>query len=209
MAAFDRVTIVLTHGHRDHAGAAASLAEATGAEIWGPAGLEGGDVPTLQRVLADGDTVETDDGALVAVHTPGHTPEHLCFHWPDRQALFAGDLLLGRGDTTWVAGYPGCVADYLGSLARLRALDLAVIYPAHGPPLEDPDAAIDRFEAHRLQRIDQVRLALAERPDADTDALVAHVYGDTLSTSVLGAARLSIAALMEYVENDPAGSGTR
>ena len=98
--------IVLTHGHGDHAGATRSLADAIGAEVWGPKGVE-----HVDHLLGDGDVVETDDGELVAVHTPGHTAEHLCFYLPQRRALFAGDMLLGRGDTTWGAEYRGAVED--------------------------------------------------------------------------------------------------
>jgi glyoxylase-like metal-dependent hydrolase (beta-lactamase superfamily II) len=205
MAVFDRVVILLTHGHGDHAGAAGALASSTGAEVWGPEGLEAYGVPAPDRVVRDGDTIETDAGPLVAVHTPGHTPEHLCFHWPARRALFAGDLLLGRGDTTWVAEYPGCVADYLDSLERLRSLDLDVIHPAHGPALDDPAGALDRFEAHRRERIEQVRRALEAVPDGDVDALLDRVYGGELPASVRRAARRSLEALVEYV-NEPRGS---
>ncbi len=200
MEAFDRVTILLTHGHGDHVGAAGALALETGAEVCGPEGLESYGVPTPDRVLRHGDAIETDAGPLVAVHTPGHTPEHLCFHWPARRALFAGDLLLGRGDTTWVAEYPGCVADYLRSLEKLRALDLAVIHPAHGPDLDDPTDAIDRFDAHRRARIEQVRRVVEESPGVELEALVARVYGAGLPHAMRSAARRSLSALLEYLE---------
>ena len=59
-------------------------------EVWGPAGVE-----CVSHVLADGDEITTDDGNLIAVGTPGHTPEHLSFYWEAQRALFAGDHLLG------------------------------------------------------------------------------------------------------------------
>lgn len=192
----DEVTVLLTHGHADHAGAARSVAGALNAPVLGPAEAD------PDRILRDGDGVETDAGLLRAVHTPGHTRGHLCYHWPARRALFAGDLLLGRGDTTWVAEYPGCVADYLASLERLRGLELEIIYPAHGPPLEDPAAALDRFEGHRRDRIRQVRKALQARPAADLDRLLEAVYGGELPSAVRGAARRSLAALVEFVQGD-------
>ena len=189
----DEVRILLTHGHADHAAAARPLADALGAEVLGPR------LPEVDRVLDDGAAVETDQGSLVAVHTPGHALEHLCFHWPAARALFAGDLLLGQGDTTWVAEYPGCVADYFDSLERLRGLDLDVIYPTHGPPLEDAAAAIERFEAHRRERVRQVEAALPKLPRFDVDDLMTHVYGDTVPEGLHGAAARSLAALVDYV----------
>lgn len=189
----ERVTLLLTHHHGDHAGAAPALAERLGAEVAGPPG------PGVDRVVTDGQAVVTDVGDLVAVHTPGHTPDHLCFHWPGRRALFAGDMLLGRGDTTWVAEYEGCVADYLDSLARLRTLDLAVIYPTHGPALHDPAAALDRFEAHRRARIRQVAEVLERHPRASDRDLLEAVYGASLPSGMEGAALRSLGALVEHV----------
>jgi glyoxylase-like metal-dependent hydrolase (beta-lactamase superfamily II) len=188
------VRIVLTHRHSDHAGAAPALAKALSAEVWGPAEVEG-----VDHVLGDGDTVQTDAGALVAIHTPGHTEGHLCFHWPERNALFAGDLLLGRGATTWVAEYPGCVTDYMRSLERLRALELDVVYPAHGPALENVARAIGRFEAHRAERIEQVRDALQANPGATVEELLDQVYGGTIPSGLEGAAARSLSALVDHV----------
>ena len=191
----DTVSLLLTHGHADHAAAAPRLAVALDAEVLGPEGLEG-----LTSPLGGGDTVETDEGVLVALHTPGHTRDHLAFHWLERRAVFVGDHLLGRGDTTWVAEYPGCVQDYLDSLARLDALDADVLYPAHGPPLEDPKEAVARFRRHRLERIDQVRRARASYPDADTERLVDIVYGGTVPASMHRAARKSLEAVLDHLD---------
>lgn len=189
----ESVRVVVTHGHADHAGSARRVAEALGAPVLGPASVASIDSP-----LTDGDEIQTDHGALRAVHTPGHTEEHLCFHWPERDALFAGDLLLGRGDTTWVAEYPGCVEDYLASLERIRMLAPSVIYPAHGPPLEDVPDALARYERHRRERIRQVADALDQRPDATVDELLRIVYGPVLPSAMERAARRSLNALLEY-----------
>jgi glyoxylase-like metal-dependent hydrolase (beta-lactamase superfamily II) len=194
-AGAERVRILLTHGHPDHAAAARPLADRLGAEVFGPA-MPG----VVDRVLADGDSVDTDHGALIAVHTPGHTEDHLCFHMPSERALFAGDLLLGTGDTTWVAEYSGCVADYFDSLERLRHLALEVIYPGHGPPLEDPADAIDRFERHRRERVRQVQEALAALSTEDMQHLLDLVYGDTVPPGLHGAAIRSLGALVDYVK---------
>jgi glyoxylase-like metal-dependent hydrolase (beta-lactamase superfamily II) len=192
----EAVRIVLTHGHHDHAGAARALSGMLGVPVLGPAG-----VPQVDVSLADGDEVPTDLGALVAVHTPGHSADHLSYYWPSRRALFVGDLMLGRGDTTWVGEYPGCVADYLASLRRVRALAPEILYPAHGPPIQDVPAALERYERHRRERIHQVETALADRPDATAEDLVRAVYGIELPSAVRQAATLSLQALVDHVRS--------
>ena len=187
----EHVTILLTHEHADHAGGAAELARLTGAGVVGAGPVD--------RKLAEGDAVPTDAGELLAVWTPGHAREHLCFHWPERRALFAGDLVLGQGDTTWVAGYPGCVADYLASLKRLRAMALERIYPAHGDPFDDVDARLARFEAHRRARIAQVQAALAADPTATRRQILERVYGGTIPPALEPAALESLEALLDYL----------
>ena len=204
--AADRVSIVLTHHHGDHSAAVPRLLERLDARVFGPP------APPVTDPLADGGTVDTDVGTLVAVHTPGHTRDHLCYHWPEARALFAGDLLLGSGSTTWVADYPGCVADYLASLDRVRSLAVDVIYPTHGPALTDPGEAVDRFEAHRRTRIEQVADALARAPDAVAQDLLEEVYGSALPEGMRSAALLSLDALVNYVRaayprESPRGGG--
>ena len=151
----DQGVILVTHGHPDHAGGAGTLARLTGLPV-------AGNIPAVDRPLSHGDRIPVDDGELEVVDTPGHARRHLSFlHHPSRE-LFVGDLLLGQGETSWVGEYPGCVADYLVSLDRIQALQPSRIHPAHGPPLDDPEAAIARFRDHRLMRLGQVEEALAE-----------------------------------------------
>jgi glyoxylase-like metal-dependent hydrolase (beta-lactamase superfamily II) len=198
VAGADRVRIVLTHGHPDHAGGVDALRTVL-EEAGRPSTEVIGAGHRLATLPGDGSVV-FDGGALVPVHTPGHTDDHLCWWWPEAQALFTGDHILGHGDTTWVAEYPGCVADYLTSLERIRDLDAAVIHPGHGPSLDDPAAAIDRFEAHRRERIDQVREVRRRIPGARGDTLYREVYGDRVPPGLEGAARRSLAAVEEYVD---------
>lgn len=190
-----RVAVLVTHDHADHSGCARALADALGAPLLGP--CRGADGP-----LADGDAVETDRGELVAVDTPGHCAEHLCVHWPRARALFAGDLMLGEGGTTWVGEYRGCVRDYLASLERVEALAPRVIYPAHGPPIEDVSAALAAYREHRVERIRQTELAWRNRPDATPAQLVTTIYGDELPPRLRAAAESSIAAMLDYLAGE-------
>jgi len=196
------VRILLTHGHGDHTGAARAVAAALDAPIHGPPELDLVDHP-----LAEGDEIETDEGEIVAVDSPGHARRHYSYSWPSRAALFAGDLVLGRGDTTWVGEYPGCVSDYLASLARLRALELQVIYPAHGDPLEDVSEALGRFEAHRRARIREVEEALRQDPDASARGILESIYGRDLHPELEAAALRSVQALLDHVQSTSRGRG--
>ena len=198
----ESVVLLLTHGHPDHAGAAPALAGRLGARILG-AWANGPREPGAPfQALGDGEGLDTDMGELTALSTPGHAREHLVFHWPDQRAVFVGDLLLGVGETTWVGGYPGCVADYLASLDRIESLGARVLLPAHGPPVFDPEARIGRYRAHRKARLAQVERALASHPDGSVDELFTAIYGESVPVGLVPAARASLAALIEHVKGD-------
>ena len=192
VAGAEEVTIALTHRHGDHTDAVQALVEETGARVVGT-GQVG------EEVLSDGDRLRTDEGLLVAVDTPGHCDAHLSFHWVEPDVLFCGDLLLGEGSTTWVAGYPTCVADYLASLDRIEALSPKVIYPTHGPPLRDPGAAIRKFRDHRLLRVEQVRDAERVHPGKSVTDLVTAIYGPELPSGMRRAAEASVGAVRDYL----------
>lgn len=198
------VTVVLTHGHGDHAGGVDRLLAALAAD-----GAERVEVVGAGHPLAigphDRSEVPFDGGTLHAVPTPGHTRDHLAWLWPETRSLFSGDHILGHGDTTWVGEYSGCVAEYLGSIDRLRDLDLAVIHPGHGPSLDDPESALDRFEKHRRRRIARVAELRRAQPELRGRDLYDLVYGDLVPEGLDGAARASLAALEEYVDTIGAG----
>lgn len=191
------VSILLTHGHSDHSGAVDGLLERLpGVQVLGAG-------HPAARPLAPGQGVSTDAGTLTAVPTPGHTRDHLAFFWETRATLFAGDLVLGAGDTTWVAEYPGCVADYLESLDRVDRLELARILPAHGPDILDPKGVVTAYRAHRRSRIEQVRRVRDELPKGQIDDLMGAVYGDDIPEGLGVAARASLKALIDYVDHHP------
>jgi glyoxylase-like metal-dependent hydrolase (beta-lactamase superfamily II) len=125
------------------------------------------------------------------------------FHWPRGDAVFAGDLILGSGETTWVGEYPGCVADYLESLDRLGELEPGVIYPAHGPPVMAVQPTLDRYRAHRMSRIAQVREVLDRSPAAGIDDLVGEIYGQ-VPPDLAGAARRSMEVVVYHLDRGEA-----
>lgn len=192
MSEAESVTLLLTHGHPDHAALTERLRDRTGARVLGSGWAEA-------EPLREGDEIETDWGRLVAVETPGHTPDHLSFHWPQAGALFVGDLALGTGNTTWVAGYDHAVRDYLRSLDHVRTFDLDRLYPTHGPPIDDVAGRLDLFERHRRDRIRQVEAALRDRPGAEPTELIKPVYGSSIPPEYRRAAVESITAILAYL----------
>ena len=177
------VAIMCTHTHRDHSPAARPLAERTGAPIIGcaPLALEtvgpradasfDGDYAP-ERVLYDGEALEVDGKPIVAVATPGHTSNHLCFAYGD--ALFSGDHVMGWS-TTVVVPPDGDMAAYMLSLDKLRRRGERVYYPAHGPAVTKPEQYVRHLIGHRMQREKQILRLVGERPRPIPD-IVAHAY---------------------------------
>lgn len=198
--------ILLTHAHPDHSAGAALLASRLAAPLCMARGALQLPFPeaAVGRWLDDGAELETDHGTVAAVATPGHAPEHLCFWWtgpaaPPGGALFVGDLFMGEGDTTLVAAPEGELDAYLRSLERVAELAPGILFPAHGPPLPDPAAAVRRYREHREQRIRQVKAVLSRSPDASAEALVEQIYGAELHPALRRAAAASLRAVMEYL----------
>jgi glyoxylase-like metal-dependent hydrolase (beta-lactamase superfamily II) len=175
--------ILCTHTHRDHSPAARPLSERTGAPVIGcaPLALEAvgpradasfdGDY-SPDRVLVDGESIEVDGRSLIAVATPGHTSNHLCFAWGD--ALFTGDHVMGWS-TTVVVPPDGDMADYMASLDKLRKRGDRIYFPAHGPPVTNPAQYVRHLVGHRLQREAQILRLVAER-SRDIADIVANAY---------------------------------
>ena len=178
-----QATILVTHAHPDHDAGAPTLAAQLRAEIARP---------------GNGHSIDTDAGELLTLATPGHTPDHVAFFLAAQRALFCGDLMTGGMDTALVSLPEGNLGDYLQSLERIRALDPAVIYPAHGPAFEEPQITIDRYLRHRMERIEQVVVALGEEPGT-AEALVDRVYGTQLDRRLRRYAESAVEAYLAYL----------
>jgi len=187
-----RVRILLTHHHGDHAASAGTLGQVLNAPVFGPPSTD-------FQELTSGQRVSTDQGDLEVLGIPGHTRDHLGFHWPRARALFVGDLILGRGTTTWLGEYEGCVADYLDSLRRVEEMNIETLYPAHGAPVHNPSQVIASYRGHRLTRLEQLEKALALKPDPSMDTLLESVYGRRLPERMRKAAEASIRVMIHHL----------
>ena len=131
--------IALTHDHHDHADGVAAIRAR-----FHRAPLAAGRGPADVR-LADGVMF----GPLRAIATPGHAPDH--FSFVHGRAALTGDAVLGEG-SVFIAPDPQALTGYLDGLRKLRALDLDVLLPGHGPVVAEPHAKLDEYVAHRLDR---------------------------------------------------------
>jgi glyoxylase-like metal-dependent hydrolase (beta-lactamase superfamily II) len=159
--------IILTHGHKSHLGGLAALKKASAATVcshaWevdviagrreatrvSPVPRKPLSVYKLQLGLALGlgkhNSCEVDRqikagdrvGPLEVVETPGHTPGSLSFWWPERRALFAGDVI-----ATWpefAAGWPGLTLDNAQNLRSVHQLtdfgNAEILGVGHGEPI--------------------------------------------------------------------------
>ena len=186
--------VLLTHGHADHSEGARRFAELTGAPVRAldPAmrlGDEG---------LGEGDVVVGGGLELRVWATPGHSSDSLSFLLDD--AVLTGDTVLGRG-TTVVAHPDGVLTDYLASLRRLAEVGELTVLPGHGPELPDAGAAAERYLAHRAQRLEQVRAAVAEGATT-AEQVVERVYAD-VDRALWPAATLSVLAQLDHLRAHP------
>ncbi len=181
--------IILTHRHRDHMGGVPQLREMFPGVSVAKLIHRDPELPGPMEHLPDGATVEGDGVTLVAIYTPGHASDHICYYLEEEKALFTGDLILG-GTTTVIPPDDGDLGDYMASLRRLQALDVRRIYPAHGPVIEDAHAAIQEYIDHRLMRERQILEALGEGLSTIPE-MVARIYVD-VSPALHGAAALSV-----------------
>jgi endoribonuclease LACTB2 len=194
--------LVLTHAHTDHsAGAPAIRAEWPTVRVLKYPWL---DVDRTQAFvvepLRDGERIPAGDDELVVIHTPGHSPDHVCLWHEASRTLFGGDLLIADGTVVIPASRGGRLSDYLRSLERVLALDPAVVLPAHGAEIERPADLIRGNLAHRSRREAQVLDALARGPA--TPAMLARMIYDRLPDPLQRQAEESVLAHLVKLQEE-------
>ena len=150
--------IALTHDHADHVEGLDALRARLGGDVA---------VVSARGGARDGDVA----GPLTVVSLPGHSDDHLAF--VAGRVAFCGDAVLGEG-SVFISGN---LAGYLDGLERLRALDLAVLCPGHGPPVWDVRAKLDEYIAHRFDR-EQRLVAALDRGLRSEDELLDAAWDD-------------------------------
>ena len=205
--------VILTHTHKDHSASAAAWRKETGAPLWfaGPHRLSRPPRVLEMNALArdcdwslnpdrmffDGEAFEAGGVALIAIATPGHCANHMCYGLAGTPVLLSGDHVMGW-NSTLVAVPDGSMADYLQSLRKVIALPYGRYVPAHGGPIADGTGYARALLAHRELRnrqvVDGVKAGATKLGE-----LVEKIY-PTLKPVLKLAAGMTLTAHIEYLE---------
>ena len=192
--------ITATHCHAAHIAGLTAYGFETDDTVWSPVGYENrfaqstGVYPA--RTFREGHTI----GPATAIETPGHASDHTAFEvdlTDGRTAIFSGDLVVEEGSVV-VGGPDGDMVAYLDSLRRLKERDPDVLYPGHGPVIDEPVDAIDRLIDHRTQREQAIIDAMASSAE-DVGEIVDRAYDKDIS-DVYELARKTVIAHIEKLD---------
>lgn len=210
--------VLVTHHHVDHSPMAAPLAKAHGCKVYGygqqvtqPTGgevrLEAGDDLTFKPdvEIRDGDVIRGDGWTVEALHTPGHTSNHMCYALKEENILFSGDHIMGWS-TSVVSPPDGHMGDYLNSLENVLAGNFTRIWPTHGPAIENPKTFVSAYIEHRRARENQICGALASGLSSIPD-IVERLYADIDKRLHPAAAHSVLAHLIHMRETGRVCSG--
>jgi len=196
MAAIDRALerrtvshVLVTHHHVDHSPLAKPLAEKHGCQVYGfgvqpvppqdgEVRLEAGDdlafKPDIE--IRDGHILKGESWTMEAIHTPGHTSNHLCYALQEENTLFSGDHIMGWS-TSVVSPPDGHMGDYLTSLKTVLDREFDILRPTHGPAITEVRPFVQAYIDHRLAREEQILSALDQGLDKIGD-IVTLLYKD-------------------------------
>jgi glyoxylase-like metal-dependent hydrolase (beta-lactamase superfamily II) len=158
----------------------------------------------VTRPLADGDTLEFASRTWRVLHRPGHSPSDTVFFDEASGELFGGDHLIKHISSNPLLSRsldgddeqrPRALMTYLDSLRKTREMELPVVYPGHGEPVEDHAALIDeRFRMHE-RRADKL-CGLIEESPRNAYELAQEMWGNVAVTQAF----LTLSEVLGHVD---------
>ena len=155
--------------------------------------------PVPDAVVASGEVITGPGWTLEAVHTPGHTSNHLCYALVEERALFTGDHVMGWS-TAVISPPDGNMADYFASLRKLLPREEQLFVPTHGAEIRNPRPFVQAYIEHRLGREAQIMARLQEGSQT-IPQMVAKNYADTPVHLHAAAGRSMLAHLIQMVKD--------
>lgn len=153
--------ILVTHKHVDHVEGIPALKSASGCTVIGPQ-KSADEVGLYDQTVKEGDQFEFSGHPVRVLETPGHTLDHVSFHFPDDGLAFCGDTLFAVGCGRVFEGTPPMMWE---SLLKLRALpDETIVYCGHEYTQANARFAItvdpgNQALSERCEEIDRLRAA--------------------------------------------------
>ena len=195
--------ILVTHTHPDHSPGTRLLQQKLDVPAFGmlTESSKNQDMTfSPERILKDGEVLDTEEYSLEVVHTPGHASNHLCFILREEKFIFTGDHVMS-GSTVVIGPPDGSMKQYIDSLNKLKNYDMEKMAPGHGDILESPYQVADWIINHRLKREEKVFSALKDATRGTPESLVEKVYAD-VDSSLFPIAKASLLAHLIKLEED-------
>lgn len=163
------------------------------------------EIPVLpDRELVDGQLADIPGRSVRVLHTPGHTPGHVCLHLEDEDRLMSGDHLLA-GITPHVGIYElsdrsvDPLQEYLDSLRRLGELDPFEVLPAHRARFEGARERADELVAHHVERLEELEALVAADPVTAWDLCARLTWNREWGSIPLMMRRVALAEVLAHV----------
>ncbi|XP_006614114.1 endoribonuclease LACTB2 [Apis dorsata] len=129
--------------------------------------------------LTDKQIVKVEGAKLVVEYTPGHASDHASFMMEDGKILFSGDCILGEGTAVFED-----LNTYIATLKKMLTMKPKIIYPGHGPIIENPENIINFYIENRLKRENDILSILEQNAKNNTLSeldIVNHLYTEVSS----------------------------
>ena len=196
------VHLFITHTHADHSPAAKILKEKINCITYGygpytrknyDSDFEEGHDLTFNPdiILSDGEIIKGKNWTIRAIHTPGHTSNHMCYGLEENSILFTGDHIMGWS-TTVIVPPDGNMTAYIESLRKVLLYDYKTFYPTHGGAIIKPKKYVKALITHRLMRQKQITNELSKNK-LSVKEMVSKFY-KTTDKKLWPAAEMSILA---------------